>query len=97
MKTAIAYVSTHHGNTKKLLDLVSNGISRKHEYEADGFAAKEGYGEELISALKKLCKESLSDINPHPLIVKLGYSHPTLSQRIAAIRNLEKQKETAHK
>ena len=68
-----------------LLDLVSNKISRDHEYEADAFAAREGYGENLVSALKKLCKESLSDINPHPVIVKMDYSHPTLSQRIEAI------------
>ena len=68
-----------------ILDFISNYLSRKHEYEADSFAAKEGYGEDLISALKKLSKESLSDINPHPLIVKLEYSHPTLSERIAAI------------
>ena len=71
-----------------LLDLVSNKISRDHEYQADAFAAKEGYGEDLISCLKKLCKESLSNINPHPWIVKMDYSHPTLSQRIDAIRKV---------
>lgn len=69
----------------ELLDILSNGISRKHEYEADAFATREGYGEALISALKRLNKESLSEINPHPLMVLLSYSHPTLSQRIAAI------------
>lgn len=69
-----------------VLDLVSNRISRDHEYQADAFAAQEGYGEDLISCLKKLCKESLSNINPHPWIVKMDYSHPTLSQRIDAIR-----------
>lgn len=71
-----------------LFDYIANALSRKHEYEADAFAAKEGYGEDLISALKKLSKESLSDINPDPLIVKLEYSHPTLSQRITAIRSI---------
>ena len=69
-----------------ILDFISNCISRCYEYEADLFAAKEGFGEDLISALKQLNKESLSTINPHPLIVKLTYSHPTLSQRISAIR-----------
>ena len=69
-----------------LCEFISNSISRKHEYEADAFAAREGYGEDLISALKKLVKESLSDINPHPLEVALNYSHPTLSMRIDAIR-----------
>ena len=69
----------------KLLDIVSNYISRKHEYQADAFAAKEGYGDKLIAALKRLSKEALSDINPHPVKVVLDYSHPTLSQRITAI------------
>lgn len=69
----------------KLLDIVSNYISRKHEYQADAFAAKEGYGDKLITALKRLSKEALSDINPHPVKVVLDYSHPTLSQRIIAI------------
>lgn len=72
----------------ELLDILSNGISRRHEYEADAFAAKEGYGKALISALKRLNKESLSEINPHPLMVLLSYSHPTLSQRIAAIEEV---------
>lgn len=73
----------------ELTSVISNYFSRKHEYEADAFAAKEGYGEELISCLKKLSKESLSDINPHPAVVFLDYSHPTLSQRISAIRKVQ--------
>lgn len=73
----------------KISDLISNYLSRKHEYEADAFAAKEGYGEDLISALKKLVKESLSDINPHPWEIALNYSHPTLSMRIDAIRKTQ--------
>ena len=68
-----------------VFDLISNHLSRKYEYQADAFAASEGYGDALISALKKLCKDSLTDLNPHPLVVKLTYSHPTLSQRIDAI------------
>lgn len=71
---------------EELLDIVTNYLSRKHEFEADRFAAKEGYGEALISCLKTLSKESLSNVNPHPYIVMVDYSHPTLSQRIAAIR-----------
>ena len=74
----------------KVLEYVANKVSRKHEYEADGFAASEGYGEPLISALKKLNKDSLSNLNPHPFIVNLEYSHPTLSQRIASIRKKAK-------
>ena len=72
-----------------LLNIIGNAISRKHEYQADAFAANEGYGAYLISALKKLNKEALGDINPHPLKVFLDYSHPTLSQRISAISKQE--------
>ncbi len=73
-----------------LTNIAFNYLSRKHEYQADAFAAKEGYGEALISALKRLVNESLSEINPHPWIVKTEYSHPTLSQRITAVRENEK-------
>ncbi len=71
------------------LETLTNTISRKHEYEADAFAAVEGYGEALISALKRLVKESLSDVNPHPWIVVTSYSHPTLAERIDSIRKHE--------
>ena len=70
----------------RLLDLVSNKISRTFEYQADAFAANEGYGEPLIGALKQLSQDALTNLNPHPAVVALEYSHPTLSQRIDAIR-----------
>ena len=69
-----------------LFGLLTNYLSRRAEYRADQQAVQEGYGEELISALKKLSRENLSDLAPSPLLVKLEYSHPTLSQRIEAIR-----------
>ena len=47
--------------------------------------AKEGYADALISALKKLARENYSDLAPSPLLVKLEYIHPPLSQRIAAV------------
>lgn len=72
-----------------VFDLISNHLSRKYEYQADGFAASEGYGTALIESLKKLSKDSLTDLNPHPLVVKLTYSHPTLSQRIDAIDKIK--------
>ena len=52
---------------------------------------REGYGEALISSLKQLNRDALSDLNPHPLVVKILYSHPTLSQRIDAIRKVEQE------
>ena len=72
-----------------LFGLLTNWISRRAEYRADAQAVKEGYGEELISGLKKLSKNNLAELAPSPLLVKLEYSHPTLSQRIDAIQSIK--------
>ena len=68
---------------------VTHYFSRKAEYRADEQAVKEGCGDALIEGLKKLARENLSDLSPSPLLVKLEYSHPTLSQRIDAIKKLK--------
>ena len=67
-----------------------NAFSRKNEREADDFAAYYGYGEALISALKKLATKNLSNLTPHPLNVKLSYSHPPIAERIQLIMKREK-------
>ena len=66
-------------------------LSRRAEYKADEFAAREGYGKELISGLKKLIRENLGHLNPDPLVVILSYSHPTLAQRIRNINQIMKK------
>ncbi|WMN11738.1 M48 family metallopeptidase [Marivirga salinae] len=68
-----------------LLSLFSNFISRKHEFQADKFAANTYNGEELQNALKKLSIDSLSNLKPHKLYVIFHYSHPPLLQRLQAI------------
>ncbi len=70
-----------------LFGLLANYFSRRAEYRADAQAVKEGCGGSLISALKKLARENFSNLAPSPLLVKLEYSHPTLSQRIDAIES----------
>ncbi len=65
-----------------IVDLAGNILSRKFEYQADNFANNHGFGNELISGLKKLSATSLSNLMPHPLHVFIHYSHPTLYQRI---------------
>ena len=65
-----------------------NIYSRKNEFEADQFATKFNLGEYLISSLKKLSVNQLSNLTPHPLYVFFHYSHPPLAERIKAINNI---------
>lgn len=67
--------------------VIGNILSRKNEYAADNFAKENGNQESLEEALIKLSKNNLSNLNPHPLFVWFHYSHPTLIQRIQAMRN----------
>jgi len=62
-----------------------NIFSRKNEYEADWYAKTTYDHQPLISSLKKLSSDSLSNLTPHPYHVFVNYSHPTLLQRIRAL------------
>ena len=68
-----------------LTGLFSGVFSRRFEYAADRFAAERGYGPALVSALKKLARNSFVCLSPHPALVVLNSSHPTVSQRVAAL------------
>lgn len=70
-----------------VFDWIENIISRRHEYQADAFVKANGYAEEQISALKKITAHALRNLTPHPLCVYLYSSHPTLLQRITALRD----------
>lgn len=71
----------------QLTGLYSLHQSRKYEFEADHFArTTTGKPEKLISALKKLSVDSLSNLTPHWLKVFLEYSHPPVLERIKALR-----------
>jgi len=71
----------------KLLGVLANAWSRKHEFEADAYAAAvTGNGGALGEALKKLSVDHLSHPTPAALRVWLDYSHPPLLQRLAALR-----------
>jgi len=72
-----------------ILSVFIQVLSRKHEYEADYFAVSTyEYGAALGDALKKLSRNNLSNLTPHPLYVFLNYSHPPVIQRIMRIREL---------
>lgn len=88
-------ISTHTGlvfftillePASKLLTILANAWSRKHEFEADAYAARAtGTPEALSTALKKLSSDHLSHPAPHKLRVVLDYSHPPLLQRLQAL------------
>jgi STE24 endopeptidase len=66
---------------------IANLLSRKHEYEADAFAANAtGGADAMIGALRKLSQKNLSNLTPHPWFSFFHYSHPTLFERERALR-----------
>ncbi|MDN3493410.1 M48 family metallopeptidase [Winogradskyella bathintestinalis] len=71
----------------ELTGLIMNHFSRVFEYQADDYAKNTYKAKPLISSLKKLTKNSLSNLTPHKAYVFMHYSHPTLLERV---RNLGK-------
>ena len=69
------------------LGILMNIKSRKNEFEADNYACKTFNKESLITALKKLSKNNLTNLTPHPFYVFINYSHPPLHTRIEAMKN----------
>jgi STE24 endopeptidase len=72
----------------KALGVLAHAWSRRHEFEADAYAAKvTGNGAALGEALKKMTSDHLSHPSPAALRVWLDYSHPPLARRLEALRN----------
>ena len=70
-----------------LLNPIMNFMSRRDEFQADAFAKKIcGTGEPLCTALIKLNKENLSEIQVPKIYSVFNYNHPPLLERIAALR-----------
>jgi STE24 endopeptidase len=71
------------------LSPLANYWSRRHEYEADAYAAEiTGEVASLTGALRKLNEKNLSNLTPHPLFSGFYYSHPTLLERETALARL---------
>jgi len=65
-----------------LLSPLTSISSRKHEFEADAFAAKHSSSQDLISALVKLYEDNASTLTPDPLHSAFYDSHPPASLRV---------------
>lgn len=71
-----------------IVSLALNALSRQNEYEADMFAVETTKrSEAFVDALKKLSKDNLSNLTPHPFYVSMNYSHPPVVERIKAIKH----------
>jgi len=60
--------------------------SRRHEYEADDFAAEQADAKAMVSALVKLYEENASTLTPDPLYSAFYDSHPPAALRIAHLQ-----------
>ena len=72
-----------------IISIFGNIKSRKHEYEADKYAVDTTDDKEnMVTALKKLSVENMSNLTPHPFNVFMYYSHPPVLERIKEIEKL---------
>jgi STE24 endopeptidase len=72
-----------------LISIPLNALSRKAEYAADAFAARQVGKRASQDAFRILAQENLANLTPHPLYVWLHYDHPSTPQRLQAIEDLE--------
>ena len=64
-------------------------LSRRFERQADDFAARLLRSPQaMITGLKRLAADNLSNLFPHPLYVRFHYSHPPLMERIADLQRI---------
>jgi STE24 endopeptidase len=71
-----------------LLQPLVSLYSRKHEYEADAYAAAQADGADLIHALVKLYQDNAATLTPDPLHSAFYDSHPPAALRIARLQSL---------
>ena len=72
---------------------IGNVLSRKYEYEADRYAIESTRKpESFINTLNKLTEQNLGDKEPHPFVEWFFYSHPSIKNRINAIKEFAQEK-----
>ena len=82
-----------YGPLSRLLGIARAAQSRSHEFAADRFAAENtGLPHALGEALKKLSRNNLGNLSPHPFYVILYHSHPPVLARIHALEGLKPER-----
>jgi STE24 endopeptidase len=88
-------VSLYLGAIRFFLSPVGAAVIRRYEREADGMAFElTGTSQPMVKALKRLAKDNLSNLHPHPLYVWFYYSHPPLIERIKYLQAMDDRKDT---
>ena len=70
-----------------LLHPLTSLYSRRHEYEADAYAAAHASAPELVKALVKLYQDNAATLTPDPLHSAFYDSHPPAATRIARLQH----------
>lgn len=68
------------------LSPLSNAFSRKHEYEADAYAAEQSNAQELINALVTMYRENAATLTPDSIYSLFHDSHPPAALRVAHLQ-----------
>jgi len=86
-------VSLYLSSAGYFLSPIGAAVTRRYEREADKMAWElTGTSEPMINALKRLAKDNLTNLHPHPLYVWFYYSHPPLIERIEYLRAMDNKK-----
>ncbi len=86
---SLLFFSLLYSPVEFIISIFLQSLSRRHEFQADRYAADTySEGQALVEALKKLSRNNLSNLTPHPLYVFLNYSHPPVLGRIRRIQEM---------
>ena len=86
-------VSLYLSSAGYFLSPIGAAVTRRYEREADKAAWElTGISGPMINALKRLAKDNLTNLHPHPLYVWFYYSHPPLIERIEYLRAMDNKK-----
>jgi len=86
-------VSLYLSAVRFFLSPIASAVIRRYEREADRMAFElTGTTKPMIDALKRLAKDNLANLHPHPLYAWFYYSHPPILERVEYLRMMEKVK-----